>query len=132
MADIAAPHNPSSPGLLSKSTSHRTFRAALAAIFNLTIHSPLGYRHGPVASLPPQLLWPPGAPMFSFEFDRHALVGDAGSLTVPAHDEIARKLAMLIEGNCQGFGPTQAAAKYGFTKQRYFQLRHLLQTQGAQ
>jgi hypothetical protein len=70
--------------------------------------------------------------MFSFDFDCYALVGDAGSLTVPEHDEIARKLAMLIEGDCQGLGPTQAAAKYGFTKQRYFQLRHLLQTQGAQ
>jgi hypothetical protein len=70
--------------------------------------------------------------MLSFDLQRHALVGAAGSLAVPANDEIARKLAMLIEGDCQGLGPTQAAAQYGFSKQRYFQLRHLLQTQGAQ
>jgi hypothetical protein len=30
---------------------------------------------------------------------------------------------MLIEGECEGLGPLQAAAKFGFSKQRYFQYR---------
>jgi hypothetical protein len=51
------------------------------------------------------------------------ITGPAGALVVPPDDdEILRKLAMLIEGECEGLGPTTAAAKYGFTKQRYYQL----------
>ena len=46
-------------------------------------------------------------------------------------DEITRKLAMLIEGECQGLGPLRAARKFGFSKQRYFQLRHAFHEGGA-
>ena len=59
-----------------------------------------------------------------FDHQRNALVGDRGSLQVLEDDEVSRKLAMLIEGECEGLGPTRAATKYGFSKQRYFQLRH--------
>jgi len=61
-----------------------------------------------------------------------AIVGDRGSLAVPDDDEVSRKLAMLIEGECEGLGPTKAAQKYGFTKQRYFQIRHAYEQGGAQ
>jgi len=47
------------------------------------------------------------------------------------NDEITRKLAMLIEGECEGLGPLQAANKYQFSKQRYFQLRLVFSEQGA-
>jgi len=59
------------------------------------------------------------------------LTGPAGSLRVLPEDEITLKLAMLMEGQCEGSGATQAAAKFGYSKARYFQLLHLLQTQGA-
>jgi hypothetical protein len=59
------------------------------------------------------------------------LVGQAGSLVVPVEDEITRKLAMLIEGECEGLGPLAAARKFGFSKQRYFQLRELFAARGA-
>ena len=59
------------------------------------------------------------------------LVGEQGSLTVTENDEITRKLAMLIEGECEGLGPSKAAQKFGFCKQRYFQLRAAYQTGGA-
>jgi hypothetical protein len=59
------------------------------------------------------------------------LVGPAGSLAVAPTDEITRKLAMLIEGECQGLGPLAAAQKYGFSKQRYFQIRSAFLAQGA-
>jgi transposase len=39
---------------------------------------------------------------------------------------------MLIEGECEGLGPTAAAAKYGFSKQRYFQLRKAFAHGGTQ
>jgi hypothetical protein len=60
-----------------------------------------------------------------------SLTGPAGSLLVLPNDEITLKLAMLIEGECEGSGPLAAARKFGFSKQRYFQLRHLFLEQGA-
>ncbi len=59
------------------------------------------------------------------------LTGTAGSLLIPADDEITLKLAMLFEGQCEGLGATQAAAKFGYSKARYFQLLHRLEHQGA-
>jgi hypothetical protein len=46
-------------------------------------------------------------------------------------DEITLKLAMLFEGDCEGLGPLEAARKFGYSKQRYFQLRHLFLEKGA-
>ncbi len=57
--------------------------------------------------------------------------GTTGSLTISADDEVARKLAMLIEGNCLGLGPTKAAEKYGYTKQRFFQLLDAFEQAGS-
>lgn len=59
------------------------------------------------------------------------LTGPAGTLPVPDDDEITRKLAMLYEGECEPTGPLAAARKFGFSKQRYFQLRQLYQVHGA-
>jgi len=59
------------------------------------------------------------------------IVGPAGSLHLPPNDEISRKLIMLIEGQCLGLGPTQAAAGHGYTTQRYFQLLHAFEERGA-
>lgn len=56
--------------------------------------------------------------------------GSSGSLSVPVHDEITRKLFMLKEGECDGLGAA-AARKYGYSKQRYYQLLHALEQKGA-
>jgi hypothetical protein len=57
-----------------------------------------------------------------FDPSCHAIRGPSGTLVAPqGDDEILRKLAMLIEGECEGLGPA-AAAKHGYTKQRYYQL----------
>ena len=69
--------------------------------------------------------------MVWFDVDDPSLVGSAGSLDVPNDDEITRKLAMLIEGDCEGLGPAQAAKKYQFSRQRYFQLRTAFREHGA-
>jgi transposase len=61
----------------------------------------------------------------------HGIVGDHGTLKASQGDEISQKLAMLIEGECEGLGPTKAAEKFGYTKQRYFQLRKAYQEEGA-
>lgn len=69
--------------------------------------------------------------MAQFDLEKHALVGPGGLLDVPAEDEITRKLLMLIEGECEGLGPLQAAEKFGYSKQRYFQLRAAFGEQGS-
>ncbi len=66
-----------------------------------------------------------------FDVQQQALVGQAGSLAVAANDEIVRKLAMLIEGECEGLGPVKAAKKFNYTRQRYFQIRCAFLEKGA-
>jgi transposase len=63
--------------------------------------------------------------------DYFLITGPSGSLTISADDEVARKLAMLIEGKCLGLGPTKAAEKYGYTKQRFFQLLAAFEQDGS-
>lgn len=59
------------------------------------------------------------------------LVGPEGTLPVGPNDEITRKLAMRIAGECEGLGPLRAAEKFGFSKQRYFQRRQAFYERGA-
>ena len=47
-----------------------------------------------------------------FDHQTYAIVGDHGALNVSHEDEVARKLSMLIEGECEGLGPKKAAEKY--------------------
>ena len=59
-----------------------------------------------------------------------SLEGPQGMLPVLEHDEIAMKLAMLYEGECES-GPSDAARKFGYSKQRYYQLLHAFVEKGA-
>ena len=61
-----------------------------------------------------------------------SLVGKHGALDVIDGDEVTVKLAMLIEGECGSGGIDRAAAKFGFSRQRYFQLRTLFLEKGGQ
>jgi transposase len=69
--------------------------------------------------------------MLRIEQDKTVWVGSKGALSVPPDDEITLKLAMLFEGQCEGVGPTAAARKLGYTKQRYFQLLGAFHKGGA-
>ena len=66
-----------------------------------------------------------------FDSNTGALVGEHGVLPLHPNDEVARKLAMLIEGECNGLGPSQAAKKYGYSRQRYFQIRSAFRECGS-
>ena len=59
------------------------------------------------------------------------LEGPKGSLPVNQNDEITLKLAMLIEGECEGYGRSKADKKYGYTRQRYHQILKLFKEKGA-
>jgi transposase len=67
------------------------------------------------------------------DFDVHTsrFVGPSGWLGVSSEDEVTRKLAMLIEGECGPGGPKRAAERFGFSRQRYFQLRAAFRQKGA-
>jgi hypothetical protein len=69
--------------------------------------------------------------MPQFDLGQHAFIGAAGTLPVPQNDEVTRRLAMLLEGECR-LGPKDAAEKFGLTRQRYFQLRQQFQQFGAE
>jgi len=69
--------------------------------------------------------------MLAFDRDQHRLVGPHGSLPVLEEDDITRKLAMLIEGECDALGPRQAAETFGFSKSRYYQIRKTFRLHGA-
>ena len=73
------------------------------------------------------------APMkIALSTHRLRFTGPAGSLCVHQDDEISRRLAMLIEGQCEQLGPAHAAQKYGFTRQRYYQILADFYEAGAQ
>jgi transposase len=66
-----------------------------------------------------------------YDSSTQTVVGDAGVLLVASDDEVTKKLCMLIEGECEGLGPKKAAARYGFSRQRYTQIRVAFAEQGA-
>ncbi len=68
------------------------------------------------------------------EFDevRSVLRGEVGSLAFPEDDLVIRKLAMLIEGECEGLGADTAAAKFGYSRARYYQLRAMCRDGGVE
>lgn len=70
--------------------------------------------------------------MFAFDARKSAFVGKHGTLPVHENDPVSWRLAMLVDGECTKLGPVGAADKYGFTKQRYYQLRRLFLKEGSQ
>jgi len=70
--------------------------------------------------------------MISLELSKKHIQSESGALPISETDEITRKLAMLIEGECGPEGIDRAAAKFGFSRQRYFQIRSLFFQNGGQ
>lgn len=69
--------------------------------------------------------------MPEFDLQNNAFVGPAGSFSVAENDQVTRRLAMLLEGECE-LGPKAAAEKFGISRQRYFQLRQQFDKSGAE
>jgi len=70
--------------------------------------------------------------MISLRLSKKLIQSESGSLPISENDEITKKLAMLIEGECGSDGIDHAAAKFGFSRQRYFQIRSLFLQNGGQ
>ena len=63
--------------------------------------------------------------------DGWVLMGLEGRLLVPEQDDITPKLAMLFEAQCEGNRVNDIVNKFGYSKQRYYQLLHLYLEKGA-
>ncbi len=70
--------------------------------------------------------------MLQIEIKDNRLIGPGGTLPIYQMDEVTRKLVMLIEGECGEAGPLQAARKFGYSKQRYYQVLHAFREQGVE
>jgi len=67
-----------------------------------------------------------------FEIEMESFTGPGGCLAISQNDEVLRRIAMLIQGECGPAGPTAAARMFGFCRQRYFQLRALFLKNGTE
>jgi len=66
-----------------------------------------------------------------FTVSPDAFSGPAGQLDIREDDDLSRKLAMLIAGECGLLTPSAAAREFGYSRQRYFQLRAGFLQKGA-
>lgn len=66
------------------------------------------------------------------ETDNLSFSGPSGILPIKSDDKAAIKLAMLIDGKCMGLGPLKSAKKYGYSKQRFFQILHAYNEEGTE
>ena len=70
--------------------------------------------------------------MIKIERNALFLTGPKGFIPIKEHDEITLKLGMLFEGECEGLGSANAAEKFGFTRQRYYQILQAFKAKGAE
>ena len=68
--------------------------------------------------------------MISLQNNKIILTGEKGKITLNVEDEVLLKFAMLYEGECEGLGATQAAEKFAYTRQRYYQLLNAFKNNG--
>lgn len=67
----------------------------------------------------------------SFSKKKLRFSGPGGTLPVGDDDEVCRRLAMLVIGQCEGKGATQAAKQFNFSRQRYYQLLNAFEQEGV-
>jgi hypothetical protein len=65
-----------------------------------------------------------------FDPDTHQLVGPAGTLPIPDTDQLATRFLMLVEGQCLDDNVVTIAQKYGYCRQRYYQILHAFKQGG--
>ena len=65
------------------------------------------------------------------EKNKLSFTGSSGSLSIHSDDVISKKLAMLIDVKCAGFKIKDAIKKYGYSKQRFFQILSDYKQEGA-
>ena len=64
--------------------------------------------------------------------NKRVLEGSNGTIAVKENDEIILKIAMLYEGECEGKGITKTTAKFGYSRQRYYQIKNQFIDNGSE
>lgn len=64
--------------------------------------------------------------------DKIYLQGPSGCLAIHFHDQLGKKIAMLMENKCLGVHAIDAAQKYGFSRSRFYQIKHAFETEGTE
>jgi hypothetical protein len=65
-----------------------------------------------------------------FDPQTHQLTGPTGSLPISDSDPLASRFLMLVEGECLDDNVAAIAQKYGYCRQRYYQILHAFQQGG--
>jgi len=60
------------------------------------------------------------------------LQGPSGSLAIHSHDQLGKKIAILMENKCLGVHAIDAAQKYGFSRSRFYQIKRAFETEGTE
>jgi transposase len=68
--------------------------------------------------------------MIALQNNKIILTGEKGEIELNVDDKVLLKFAMLYEGECEGLGATGAATKFGYTRQRYYQLLNTFKDNG--
>lgn len=68
--------------------------------------------------------------MINLENNNIILTGEKGNIILDFMDEVLLKFGMLYEGECEGIGASMAAEKFGYSRQRYYQLLDLFKKNG--
>jgi transposase len=58
--------------------------------------------------------------------------GPSGKFYIDNNDKLARKLGMIFEINCLGKSSKKVAERYGYTKQRYYQILEKFKEEGSE
>jgi transposase len=69
--------------------------------------------------------------MIRIDGDKFFLSGPKGIIELVQDDEITLKLGMLYEGECEANCRAVVAEKFGYTRQRYYQLLQQFKSKGA-
>lgn len=67
---------------------------------------------------------------FHYDPKTRQLTGPAGTLSIAGSDLQATRFVMLVEGECFDGNITAVTARYGYSRQRYYQLRDRLASGG--
>jgi len=68
--------------------------------------------------------------MITLENNNIILTGEKGKIIVTSQDEVLLKFGMLYEGECEGMDIKKSAKKFGYTRQRYYQLLNAFKNNG--
>ena len=68
--------------------------------------------------------------VLQFDPKTHQLTGPTGALPIADSDPLAARFLMLVEGECLDGNIAAIARKYGYCRQRYYQILHAFQQGG--